>query len=79
MDTQWSEWVNLLLRWAHVIAGISWIGQTYLFNWMEKTMRTEVEANLQLWNDLYAADFDQKAAWAGLLSVLLRDPDFLFY
>ncbi len=30
------EWTSLLLRWGHAIAGIMWIGQTYLFNWMEK-------------------------------------------
>jgi uncharacterized membrane protein len=30
------EWLSLGLRWMHVIAGIMWIGQTYLFNWMEK-------------------------------------------
>ena len=31
-----AEWLNLVLRWFHVIAGITWIGQTYLFNWMER-------------------------------------------
>jgi hypothetical protein len=39
----------------------------------------EVEAGLALWADLYAVERDPRAAWAGLLSVLLRDPDFLFY
>jgi hypothetical protein len=39
----------------------------------------EVTANLALWDELYALDADRRAAWAGLLSVLLRDPDFLFY
>jgi hypothetical protein len=39
----------------------------------------EVEAALALWADLYAVERDPRAAWAGLLSVLLRDPDFLFY
>ncbi len=39
----------------------------------------EVEANLALWEDLYDAEGDREAAWAGLLSVLLRDPQFLFY
>ena len=36
-------------------------------------------ANLALWEELYQAEGDPAAAWAGLLSVLLRDPDFLFY
>jgi hypothetical protein len=39
----------------------------------------EVAANLELWQDLYAAGHDTQAAWAGLLSVLLRDPAFLLY
>lgn len=39
----------------------------------------EVEANLALWSELYAAEQDRTAAWAGLLSVLLRDPQLLFY
>jgi hypothetical protein len=39
----------------------------------------EVTAGLELWADLYAVEREAKAAWAGVLSVLLRDPDFLFY
>lgn len=39
----------------------------------------ELAAHLALWEALYAADGDPGAAWAGLISVLLRDPEFLFY
>jgi hypothetical protein len=39
----------------------------------------EVEANLALWSDLYEVDSDADMAWAGLVTALLRDPDFLFY
>jgi uncharacterized membrane protein len=39
-----SEWLNLLLRWFHVIAGIMWIGQTYLFNWMERSFERPRDA-----------------------------------
>ncbi|MBX2796394.1 MAG: DUF1592 domain-containing protein [Myxococcales bacterium] len=39
----------------------------------------EVEANLQLWSDLYALEGRTDRAWAGVLSALLRDPDILFY
>ena len=35
MDAAVSEWLNLLVRWFHVVAGITWIGQTYLFNRLE--------------------------------------------
>ena len=39
----------------------------------------EIEANLELWEDLYAIDADTEAAWTGVLTVLLRDPLFLTY
>ena len=29
------EWVHLLLRWIHVIAGAFWIGQTAFFSWLD--------------------------------------------
>jgi uncharacterized membrane protein len=29
------EWLGLLLRWAHVIAGIMWIGDSLLFMWLD--------------------------------------------
>jgi uncharacterized membrane protein len=35
MDATLSEWINLLVRWFHVMAGILWIGQTWLFTWFE--------------------------------------------
>lgn len=40
---QTHELLNLLIRWFHVVAGITWIGQTYLFNWMEKTLPKEID------------------------------------
>jgi hypothetical protein len=39
----------------------------------------EVAANLGLWDELYAIEGDPAEAWAGLLTALLRDPDFLLY
>ena len=39
----------------------------------------EVEANLGLWQELHAISGDPARSWAGMLSVLLRDPDFLTY
>jgi len=26
------QWLNLALRWAHVITGIAWIGTSFYFN-----------------------------------------------
>ena len=38
------EWASLIARWAHAIAGIMWIGQTYLFNWMERAFEPPRDA-----------------------------------
>jgi len=29
------EWMNLLVRWAHVIVGIAWIGASFYFIWLD--------------------------------------------
>jgi hypothetical protein len=39
----------------------------------------EVDAALDLWADLHALSGDKRVAWKGLVTVLLRDPSFLFY
>ena len=41
------EWLNLVLRWAHLIAGVMWIGQTYLFNWMERALEAPPDPKLK--------------------------------
>jgi uncharacterized membrane protein len=28
------EWIEPLFRWAHVVAGVTWIGLLYFFNWI---------------------------------------------
>ncbi|MBC7543579.1 MAG: urate hydroxylase PuuD [Candidatus Sericytochromatia bacterium] len=35
MDPLLSEWLNLIVRWFHVIAGIMWIGSSLFFIWLE--------------------------------------------
>jgi uncharacterized membrane protein len=32
------DWLNLLARWAHVIAGISWIGASFYFVWLDDSL-----------------------------------------
>ena len=35
MDTLILDWLNLGLRWVHVIAGIGWIGTSLYFMWLD--------------------------------------------
>ncbi len=41
MQFNLSEWLNLTARWIHVFAGIMWIGQTFLFTWMDRALNSE--------------------------------------
>jgi hypothetical protein len=50
-----------------------------IFGSVVATESEEVTAALELWSDLYTAERDGAAAWAGLLAALLRDPDLLYY
>ena len=34
MSAHLEQWLSLVLRWAHVITGVSWIGTSFYFNWL---------------------------------------------
>lgn len=36
------EWLDLVLRWTHVFAGIMWVGTTYYFTWVGRRLGEEV-------------------------------------
>ena len=36
------EWLNLLVRWLHIITGIAWIGASFYFVWLDNTIRPPV-------------------------------------
>ncbi|MDP3671909.1 MAG: urate hydroxylase PuuD [Telluria sp.] len=33
------EWLNLIVRWLHLITGIAWIGASFYFVWLDNTIR----------------------------------------
>jgi uncharacterized membrane protein len=35
LDAYYLDWANLVLRWAHVITGIAWIGSSFYFIWLD--------------------------------------------
>lgn len=48
------EWLNLALRWAHVIAAIMWIGDSFLFMWLDSHLepplrKREGDVSGELW------------------------------
>ena len=52
MDSYIFEWLNLVVRWIHVITGIAWIGASFIFNWLDSQItppenpETQVEGEL---------------------------------
>ena len=38
LDPHLHEWLHLLLRWTHIVAGIMWIGDSFLFMWLDRTL-----------------------------------------
>jgi len=34
-----SDWLNLLVRWLHMIAGIAWIGSSFYFVWLDNHLQ----------------------------------------
>jgi uncharacterized membrane protein len=44
IDPTLSEWLNLVLRWVHVFAGIMWVGTTYYFTWLDARLTEEEKA-----------------------------------
>ncbi len=38
LDINILEWLNLVVRWAHVIFGIAWIGSSFYFVWQDNSL-----------------------------------------
>jgi uncharacterized membrane protein len=52
MHVDWSEWLNLALRWLHLTAGIAWIGSSFYFVWLDNHLvaPAEGDASGELWS-----------------------------
>jgi uncharacterized membrane protein len=47
MDSYLLDWVNLLLRWAHVITAIAWIGASFYFVMLDNSLSTPTHDDLK--------------------------------
>ncbi|WP_326538202.1 urate hydroxylase PuuD, partial [Pseudorhodoferax sp.] len=41
------DWANLLLRWAHVITAIAWIGSSFYFVFLDSSLTAPNDPDLQ--------------------------------
>lgn len=54
MDPYLTEWLNLIIRWIHLITGIAWIGASFYFNWLEGNLNRGGPLNKGIAGDLWA-------------------------
>jgi len=47
MSATLSEWMNLGFRWIHVVAGITWIGHLYFFNFVNSRVMPALDADVK--------------------------------
>jgi uncharacterized membrane protein len=43
MNPDVNNWLQLILRWAHVVVGVIWIGHLYFFNWVNGPFQTKLD------------------------------------
>lgn len=48
------DWLSLLLRWFHFVAGIAWIGASFYFVWLNNTVRPVPDPEGRLAGGLFA-------------------------
>ncbi len=44
MEILLADWIGLLLRWAHVMTGIAWIGTSFYFIWLDASLRQRADS-----------------------------------
>src|SRR5438105_5411312 len=76
MDSNLNEWLNLVFRWIHVLAGVMWIGHLWFFNFVNSQLAKTYDADSKkkvvpelMPRALYW--FRWGAAWTWITGVLL--------
>jgi uncharacterized membrane protein len=49
-----TAWLNLGIRWLHVIAGIAWIGSSFYFMWLDARLKADASTPAGVQADLWA-------------------------
>ena len=54
MEAHIIEWLNLSVRWVHMITGIAWIGASFYFNFLENSLNRTQNLREELAGNLWA-------------------------
>jgi uncharacterized membrane protein len=41
MEAIFHDWIGLVVRWAHIVAAIGWIGSSFYFMWLDYSLRND--------------------------------------
>ena len=52
LEAYLADWLSLLLRWAHIVVGIAWIGASFYFIWLDNHLESSADPKLS--GDLWA-------------------------
>ena len=53
MEANFTEWLQLAVRWLHVITGIAWIGTSFFFNWLDSNLTPSANARPGIEGELW--------------------------
>jgi len=53
LDASVKEVLDLVVRWIHIIAGIMWIGNSMLFNWLDRNLVRKTTAGPNQFGDIW--------------------------
>jgi len=54
MENYIADWLNLLIRWLHLITGAAWIGTSFYFNWLNHNIRKPEQPQEGIKGELFA-------------------------
>ena len=54
MEQYIADWLNLLIRWLHLITGAAWIGTSFYFNWLNHNSRPPEQPREGISGELFA-------------------------
>ncbi len=54
MEAHLLEWLNLVVRWSHVVLGIAWIGASFYFIFLENSLNSTKDLRPELAGNLWA-------------------------
>ena len=49
-----TDWLELVVRWVHIVTGVTWIGTSFYFNWLNNNIRTPDEPVAGVDGDLWS-------------------------